>query len=92
MKSQNDLFHGDENTTDKPRKYLVKCSKIIEYEVEVEAYSDTPSHLFELAERSIKANPSQYTIDQWLTYDDHVEQDDTPEPDYNYSLNYGGTD
>lgn len=38
MKSSNDLYHGDEHLTDKPKTYLVKLSEVIHYEVEVEAF------------------------------------------------------
>lgn len=40
MKSQNDIYHGDEHLTDKPQKYLVECSETVYYEVEVEAFSE----------------------------------------------------
>ena len=40
MKSQNDMYHGDEHTTDKPEKFIVRMSEVVTYEVEVEAMDD----------------------------------------------------
>ena len=39
MKSQNDIYHGDEHLTDKPQKYLIQASETVYYEVEIEAMS-----------------------------------------------------
>ena len=40
MKSQNDIYHGDEHITDKPKKYKVLMSELIHYEVEVDAFDE----------------------------------------------------
>ena len=40
MRSQNDIYHGDEHLTDKPQKYVVRLSEVIFYEVEVEAFDE----------------------------------------------------
>jgi len=40
MKSSNDLWHGDEHLTDKPKKYVVRMSEVVTYEVEVEAFDE----------------------------------------------------
>lgn len=40
MRSQNDIYHGDEHLTDKPQKYVVRLSEVIHYEVEVEAFDE----------------------------------------------------
>lgn len=93
MKSQNDLFHGDENTTDKPKKYNVVLHQVVTYEVEVEAMDEDQA--------SIDAHNllvDSYDLEQyesrlsWFEVDDVKEIDDAPPPNYNYSLNYGGTD
>ena len=93
MKSQNDLFHGDENTTDKPRKYLVTMSEVVQYEVEVEAMDEE--------EAQIKAHNElvdSYELENYSTRLTGFQTDsvkpisDSPQQNYNYSLNYGGTD
>jgi len=92
MKSQNDLFHGDENTTDKPKKYMVKLSEVIHYEVEVEAFDEDEADSIAW-EKVAEDYNGTYVSNQTGFQTDKVELiDDTPEPDYNYSLNYGGTD
>lgn len=40
MRSQNDIYHGDEHLTDKPQKYVVRLSEVVHYEVEVEAFDE----------------------------------------------------
>ena len=40
MKSQNDIYHGDEHITDKPKKYIVRMSEIVSYEVEIDAIDE----------------------------------------------------
>ena len=53
FKSSNDLYHGDEHLTDKPQRYMVRCSEVITYEVDVEAMDEEEAHdkaLDELAE------------------------------------------
>ena len=40
MKSSNDIYHGDEHITDKPKKYKVRMSEVVSYEVEVEAFDE----------------------------------------------------
>ena len=40
MKSSNDLWHGDVHLTDKPKKYKVRMSEVVSYEVEVEAFDE----------------------------------------------------
>lgn len=44
MKSQNDIYHGDEHLTDKPKKYLIEASEVVYYEVEVEAFSEEEAY------------------------------------------------
>ena len=40
MKSSNDLWHGDEHLTDKPKKYVVRMSEVVSYEVEIDAFDE----------------------------------------------------
>ena len=40
MKSSNDLWHGDEHLTDKPKKYVVRMSETVTYEVEIDAFDE----------------------------------------------------
>ena len=40
MKSSNDLWHGDEHLTDKPKKYVVRMSEVVTYEVEIDAFDE----------------------------------------------------
>ena len=90
MKSQNDLFHGDENTTDKPKKYLIEASEVVYYEIEVEAV-DEQDAINKAFDTPIDENTPIKKSDGFQI-DNVAEVDDAPEPDYNYSLNYGGTD
>jgi hypothetical protein len=81
MKSQNDIYHGDEHLTDKPQKYLVECSEIVYYEIEVEAMDQ------EEAEKKAYDTPiDKHTIVNSRSFqvDNIAEVED--EPNYNYTL------
>jgi hypothetical protein len=93
MKSQNDIFHGDENTTDKPKKYNVVLHRVVTYEVEIEAMDEDQA--------SIDAHNllvDTYDLEQyearlsWFEVDDVEEVHEAPPQNYNYTYGYGGTD
>lgn len=86
MKSQNDMYHGDEHITDKPQKYLVEASETVYYEVEIEAMSKEEA--FEKAYQ-IELGTEDHIVDhKGFQVDNIAEVED--ERDYNFS--YGGTD
>lgn len=90
MKSQNDKYHGDEHITDKPQKYEVKLSEVIHYEVEVEAFD--ADEAIDLAWDKVSDDYNgTYVVDQTGFQVDRVDVI-AEDRDYNYSLNYGGTD
>ena len=63
MKSSNDLWHGDEHLTDKPKKYVVRMSEVVSYEVEVEAFDKEEAMDLAYEELSDDINGS-FIIDQ----------------------------
>lgn len=63
MKSSNDLWHGDEHLTDKPKKYVVRMSEVVSYEVEVEAFDREEAMDLAYEELSDDINGS-FIIDQ----------------------------
>ena len=63
MKSSNDLWHGDEHLTDKPKKYVVRMSEVVSYEVEVEAMDEDEAMDLAYEELSDDINGS-FIIDQ----------------------------
>lgn len=44
MKSSNDIYHGDEHITDKPKQYVIQCTEIVDYEVYVDAFDENEAH------------------------------------------------
>lgn len=92
MKSQNDKYHGDEHITDKPQKYVVRLSEVIHYEVEVEAFDRDEAD--ELAWEKVSEDYNgTYIVDQTGMQTDRVDEvDGDGERDYNYTINYGGTE
>ena len=63
MKSSNDLWHGDEHLTDTPKKYVVRMSEVVSYEVEVEAFDREEAMDLAYEELSDDINGS-FIIDQ----------------------------
>ena len=63
MKSSNDIYHGDEHLTDKPKKYVVRMSEVVSYEVEVEAMDEDEAMDLAYEELSDDINGS-FIIDQ----------------------------
>ena len=83
MKSSNDLYHGDEHLTDKPKKYVVRMSETVTYEVEVEAFDEEEAMNLAYEELSEDTNGS-LIIDQSGFQTDSVHE---VEP-----IKVGGTD
>ena len=86
MKSQNDIYHGDEHITDKPQKYLVQASEVVYYEVEIEAMSKEEAYE--------KAYEIEFgTDDHIVDYKDfHVDNIAEVEEKQNYNYSYGGSE
>ena len=82
MKSQNDIYHGDEHLTDKPQKYLVEASEIVYYEVEIEAMSEEEArkkaYEIELGLDDHIVNHANFQVDNIAEVED--------EHNYNYTL------
>ena len=87
-KSSNDLYHGDEHITDKPKTYLVKLSEVIHYEVEVEAFDEDEANEEAWQKVSDDYNGTYVVNQTGFQTDGIYEQEE--ERNYNYS--YGGTD
>lgn len=83
MKSSNDIYHGDEHLTDKPKKYVVRMSETVTYEVEVEAFDEEEAMNLAYEELSEDTNGS-LIIDQSGFQTDSVHE---VEP-----IKVGGTD
>lgn len=83
MKSQNDIYHGDEHITDKPKKYVVRMSEVVSYEVEVEAFDEDEAMDLAYEELSDDINGS-FIVDQTGFQTDSVHE---VEP-----IKVGGTD
>jgi len=88
MKSSNDIYHGDEHLTDKPLTFVVNCSEVITYEIEVEAMneeeaSDLAQDLLNLSSQHPKEN---YIVDQSGFQVDLVKVVREPQ---NYNYSYG---
>jgi hypothetical protein len=84
MKSQNDIYHGDEHITDKPEKFIVRMSEVVTYEVEVEAMDDEEA-IHEAVDKLVDDYNGQYVIDQTGFQTDRVERVQEP-LNYNYRL------
>lgn len=83
MKSQNDLYHGDEHLTDKPKTFVVRMSEVVSYEVEVEAFDKEEAD--ELAWQKLSEDYNgTYVIDQTGFQTDSIHE---VEP-----IKVGGTD
>jgi ribosomal protein L20A (L18A) len=82
MKSQNDIYHGDEHITDKPQKYLVEASEVVYYEVEIEAMS--MEEAFEKA-YEIELGTEEHIVDHKNFQVDNIAEVED-EHDYNYTL------
>ena len=88
MKSSNDLWHGDEHLTDKPKKYVVRMSEMVSYEVEVEAFDEEEA--MNLAyEKLINGGDGTYIVDQTGFQTDSVRRIREPQ---NYNYRYGGSE
>ena len=83
MKSSNDLWHGDEHLTDKPKKYVVRMSEVVTYEVEVEAFDEEEAQELAIEELVADYNGT-YVIDQSGFQTDRV--------DIIQDIKIGGTD
>jgi len=84
MKSQNDIYHGDEHITDKPQKYVVKLSEVIHYEIEVEAMDEEEADQFAW-EIAVKDYNQQYVSDHTGIQTDSIRLVKDP-LNYNYRL------
>lgn len=84
MKSQNDMYHGDEHITDKPEKFIVRMSEVVTYEVEVEAIDDEEA-IHEAVDKLVDDYNGIYVIDQTGFQTDRVERVQEP-LNYNYRL------
>lgn len=83
MKSSNDIYHGDEHLTDKPKKYVVRMSEVVSYEVEVEAFDEEEAMNLAYEELSDDINGS-FIVDQTGFQTDSIHE---VEP-----IKIGGTD
>jgi uncharacterized Zn ribbon protein len=83
MKSQNDLYHGDEHITDKPQRYVVRMSEVVSYEVEVEAFDEEEAQELAIQELVDDYNGT-YVVDQTGFQTDRV--------DIIQDIKVGGTD
>ena len=83
MKSQNDLYHGDEHITDKPQRYVVRMSEVVSYEVEVEAMDDEEA-IHEAVDKLVDDYNGTYIVDQTGFQTDRV--------DIIQDIKVGGTD
>ena len=88
MKSQNDIYHGDEHITDKPEKFIVRMSEVVTYEVEIEAMDEEEAEDLAICKLSDDYNGT-YVIDQSGFQTDRVERVQEPQ---NYNYTYGGTE
>ena len=84
MKSQNDIYHGDEHITDKPEKFIVRMSEVVTYEIEVEAFGEEEAEEAAVQKLADDYN-GQYVIDQTSFQTDRVERVQDP-LNYNYRL------
>ena len=84
MKSSNDIYHGDENITDKPEKFVVRMSEVVSYEVVVEAFDEDEA--CDLAyEKLSNGGDGTYIIDQTGFQTDSVQRVQDP-LNYNYTI------
>ena len=88
MKSQNDIYHGDEHLTDKPEKFIVRMSEVVTYEVEVEAIDEEEAEDLAICKLS-KDDNDTYVIDQSGFQTDRIDRVQEPQ---NYNYTYGGTE
>jgi hypothetical protein len=84
MKSQNDIYHGDEHITDKPEKFIVRMSEVVTYEIEVEAFGEEEAEEAAVQKLADDYNGT-YVIDQTGFQTDRVERVQEP-LNYNYTL------
>jgi hypothetical protein len=88
MKSSNDIYHGDEHITDKPLTFVVNCSEVVTYQIEVEAMDEEEAS--DLAQALLsKDSKGNYIVDQSGFQTDLVKVVREPQ---NYNYSYGGTD
>ena len=73
MKSQNDLYHGDEHITDKPQHYVVRMSEVVTYEVDVMAFDEDEAQEIAMEKVSNDYN-GMYIIDQTGLQTDRVDE------------------
>lgn len=84
MKSQNDIYHGDEHIMDKPEKFIVRMSEVVTYEIEVEAFGEEEAEEAAVQKLADDYNGT-YVIDQTGFQTDRVERVQDP-LNYNYRL------
>ena len=84
MKSQNDIYHGDEHITDKPEKFKVRMTEVVTYEVEVEAMDEEEAEDLAVSKLADDYNGT-YVIDQSGFQTDRVDRVQDP-LNYNYTL------
>lgn len=73
FKSSNDLYHGDEHLTDKPKTFVVRMSEVVTYEVEVEAIDDEEA-IHEAVDKLADDYNGTYVIDQTGFQCDRVDE------------------
>lgn len=84
MKSSNDLWHGDEHLTDKPKKYVVRMSEVVSYEVEIDAFDED-----EAMNEAYNTLVDTYDLDSYVVDQTGYQTDSVREiPD----VKVGGTD
>ena len=84
MKSQNDIYHGDEHITTEPEKFKVRMSEVVTYEIEVEAMDDEEA-IHEAVSKLADDYNGTYVIDQTGLQTDRVDRVQEP-LNYNYTL------
>lgn len=84
MKSQNDMYHGDEHITDKPEKFIVRMSEVVTYEIEVEAFGEEEAEEAAV-QKLVDDYNGQYVINQTGFQTDRVDRVQDP-LNYNYRL------
>lgn len=88
MKSQNDMYHGDEHISTEPQKYIVRMSEVVTYEVEVMAF-DEEEAIEEATHKVAHDYNNYYLIDQSGYQCDKVT---VAEPERNYNFRIGMTE
>jgi hypothetical protein len=84
MKSSNDLWHGDEHLTDKPKKYVVRMSEVVTYEVEIDAFDED-----EAMNEAYNTLVDTYDLDSYIIDQTGFQTDSVHEVE---SVKVGGTE